>query len=530
MLFSLEDGRSTEGFWFDLIREYIPDSPIYTPEDEPSQYDIPYVPSSPVYPTPVYNPPTPEYTPSLITAVPELDLIDMKKEENIHIKFLDPPVSPLPSDITSGTSHLQTTPVQYTSPAVDTLQPDSSGPPQGMPIPVHISRGIPPEMKSDTDIDAGLQQADQPIEVDTKEEGECTDQDESMDDESQTRTFPPNPWNDSAFTLQDRLDQVRWESLEPEPNFESYGYDRGEEQRQEILLEMGRMHRCVDQVKKMLQSISESHEKLKDFMIQKATIKLQVNQISRDVQGITQSIDTVSESQDSMKNILKDLYDIINAMNNPNRGDPTDFELMQKINDISNRMTQVNIGQVSVKEVMTELKSTLERKSENNKRGYYQTIDCDQPHYEDKVKQPRLSSDLNFAYFDRQYGQILEVPTNREVRRGLREMFLELHEAAQKWEILNYHLKVMCTGNQEHISTTWFGDRCLPDERGSLSHNFYCEQTFQTFWFYYQTKSRLQLFPGIHLYNIQRVSGEKDTTSHGVPLVDTSNVLVIVPI
>ena len=205
-------------------------------------------------------------------------------------------------------------------------------------------------------------------------------------------------------------------------------------------------------MKKMLQSISEPQESLKDFMIQKATIKLQVNQISRDVQGITQSIDAVSESQDNMKNILKDLYDIINAMNNPNRGDPTDFELMQKINDISNRMTQVNIGQESVKEVMTELKSTLERKTENNKRGYYQTIDCDQPHYEDKVKQPRLSSDLNFAYFDRQYGQILEVPTNREVKRGLREMFLELHEAAQKWEILNYHLKVICTDNQERIS------------------------------------------------------------------------------
>ena len=69
-----------------------------------------------------------------------------------------------------------------------------------------------------------------------------------------------------------------------------------------------------------------------------------------------------------MKNILKDLYDIINEMNNPNRGDSTDFELIQKINDISNRMTQVNIGQESVKEVMTELKSTLERIPGNNKR------------------------------------------------------------------------------------------------------------------------------------------------------------------
>ena len=170
----------------------------------------------------------------------------------------------------------------------------------------------------------------------------------------------------------------------------------------------------------MLQNICESQENFKDFMIQKATIKLQVNQISRDVQGIMKSIDSVSESQHSTKKILQDLYDIIKEMNNPNRGDSPDFELMQKINDISNRMTQVNLGQESVREVMTELKSTLEKKPENNKRGYCQTIDCDHPHYEEKVEQPRLSSDLNFAYFDRQYGQILEVSTSREVRRCLR--------------------------------------------------------------------------------------------------------------
>ena len=439
----------------DLIREYIPDSPVYNPEDEPSQYNIPYVPPSPVYPTPVYNPPSPEYTPSAITTVPELDLIDMKKEQNVHIKFLDPPASPPPSDIASEPPHLQTTSVQYTSPAADTLHTESSGPPQGMPIPVHISKSIPPELMSNNDMDEGLQQSDQPIGVDTKEEGECTDQDnqdmppliDESTDEAQTKNFPPDPWNDSAFTLQERLDQVRWESLEPEPNFELYGYNGGDDQRQEILLEMGRIHRCVDQIKKMLQSIGDSQENLKDFMIQKATMKLQVNQISRDVGEITHSINTVSESQDSIKSILKDIYDIINDMNNPNKGDSPDFELMQKINDISNRMTQVNIGQESVKEVMTELKSTLERKPENNKRGYYQTTDCDKPHYEDKVKQPRLSSDLNFAYFDIQYGQILEVPRNREVRRGLKEKFLELHEAAQ-----NYHLKVICTDNQEHIS------------------------------------------------------------------------------
>ena len=34
-------------FGLELIREYIPDSPEYNPEDEPGQYNIPYVPQSP---------------------------------------------------------------------------------------------------------------------------------------------------------------------------------------------------------------------------------------------------------------------------------------------------------------------------------------------------------------------------------------------------------------------------------------------------------------------------------------------------
>ena len=91
--------------------------------------------------------------------------------------------------------------------------------------------------------------------------------------EAQTKEFPPDPWNDSAFTLQERLDQVRWESMEPEPNYELYGVNKGNEQRLEILLEVGKMHRYVDQVRKMLQSIGEFWDNLNDFMIQKATIK-----------------------------------------------------------------------------------------------------------------------------------------------------------------------------------------------------------------------------------------------------------------
>ena len=146
-------------------------------------------------------------------------------------------------------------------------------------------------------------------------------------DEAQTKECPPDPWNDSAFTLQERLDQIRWESLEPEPNYELYGVNRGDEQRQEILLEVGRMHRCVDQVKKMLQSIGESQDNLEDFMTQRAEVKLQVNQISRYVEEVTHSVNAASESQDSIKSILKDLYDIINDMKRPDRGNPQDFEL-----------------------------------------------------------------------------------------------------------------------------------------------------------------------------------------------------------
>ena len=117
--------------------------------------------------------------------------------------------------------------------------------------------------------------------------------------------------------------------MEPEPNYELYGVTRDEEQRQEILLEVGRMHRCVDQMKNMLQSISKSQDNLKDFMNQRAEVMLKVNQISRNVKDIIHSVNDVSESQDSIKNILKDLYDIINDMNR-DRNEPQDFELLKK--------------------------------------------------------------------------------------------------------------------------------------------------------------------------------------------------------
>ena len=117
-------------------------------------------------------------------------------------------------------------------------------------------------------------------------------------------------------------------------------------------------------------------------------------------------------------------------------------------------MKQVNLNQESVKEVVTELRSSLEYNPTNNKRGYYETMDCVETHYKNRNKHPRLSSELNFAYFDKQYGDILEIPNKREVGRGLKERFLELHEMAQKWKILTYHLKVICSNNSEITSPT----------------------------------------------------------------------------
>ena len=206
------------------------------------------------------------------------------------------------------------------------------------------------------------------------------------------------------------------------------------------------MHRCVDEMKIMPKTISTSQEDMKKLMTQRDEVLLKIIQTNRMVKDVNQSIETLSESQDSIKNILKDLYDIINSMKKYDRSDSQDF--VEKMDKINRRMAQINLGQETMKEAMTELKTSL-TSPRSQKRGYYQTVECDDPHYENRVKHQRLSSDLNFAYFDKQYGEVLEVNKKREVRRGLKERFLELHEKAQKWEILAYHLKVICAENPE---------------------------------------------------------------------------------
>ena len=163
------------------------------------------------------------------------------------------------------------------------------------------------------------------------------------------------------------------------------------------------MHRCVDEMKIKLETISSSQEDMKKMMTQRDEVLLKITQTNRMVKDVSQSIETVSESQDSIKNILKDLYDIINYMNKYDKSDSQDF--VRKMDKISRRMTQINLSQETVKEAMTELKTSLTG-PRTQKRGYYQTVECDDPHYENKIKHQKISSNLNFAYFDKHYGEV----------------------------------------------------------------------------------------------------------------------------
>ena len=252
--------------------------------------------------------------------------------------------------------------VHPTSDADIILHSENSGPPKGKPLQV-ISKGIPPEEMSDTDLDEELQHPKHPIASQDKEEGKWTDTDEDdvpplVDvsvEESKGKELPPDPWNDTAFDLQEKL--KRWDLKEPEPDYEEYGLTRDDLQRQKLQHQVERMHRCVDEMKIMLKTISNSQEDMKKLMTQRDEMLLKIIQTNRMVKDVNQSIETVSESQDSIKNILKDLYDVINSMNKYDRSDSQDF--VNKMDKISRRMAQINLGQETVKEAMTELKTSL---------------------------------------------------------------------------------------------------------------------------------------------------------------------------
>ena len=309
----------------DLIREYIPESPEFDSEDEAD---------------------LPDYQPSAICEVPELE----EEEEVIHEKFADSPASPpptgdVPMDTTPGNPNLSGqmhASVHPTSDADIILHSVNSGPPQGRPLQVK-SKGIPPEEKSDTDLSEELQHPKCPIA--DKEDGEWTDEDEmpplidASDEESRGNELPPDPWNDDAFALQE------------------YGLTRENLQKFNHQNQVDRIHRCITDIRMKLNIITSSQEDMRTSMNKRDEVLLKIIQTNRLVTEVNHSVETVMESQDSIKNILKDLYDIINCMNKYDKTDSHDF--VKKMDKISRRMTQIDLGQERVKEAMTDLKTSL---------------------------------------------------------------------------------------------------------------------------------------------------------------------------
>ena len=114
------------------------------------------------------------------------------------------------------------------------------------------------------------------------------------DEESKGKELPPDPWNDTAFDLQEKL--KRWDLIEPEPDYEEYGVTRDDMQRLNLQHQVERMHRCVDEMKVMLKTISTSQEDMKKLMTQRAEMLLKIIQTNRMVKDVNHSIETVSES------------------------------------------------------------------------------------------------------------------------------------------------------------------------------------------------------------------------------------------
>ena len=143
-------------------------------------------------------------------------------EDSEHIVFTEPPASPTPSgdvsmDVTPSTSNNQQlhASVHRTSDAEVIMHPEPSEPAQGEPIPVHISQDVPQPM-------AGVSIGE------NKEEGQCsTDGEEDVpslaDISDDERAKDKDPWNDTAFDLQAKFKGLRWDYIEPEPDYEEYG-------------------------------------------------------------------------------------------------------------------------------------------------------------------------------------------------------------------------------------------------------------------------------------------------------------------
>ena len=192
-------------------------------------------------------------------------------------------------------------------------------------------------------------------------------------------------------------------------------------------------------------------------------------------------------------------------------------------------MNQVNLGQEFVKETMMELRDSIEGNPTSRKRAYYQTITSDREVQGRRGKQPRLSSEINMAYLDKQYGKILEVSREKQLRRGIREHFLELDEAAKKWELLNYHLQVICHENPELDSLPALDSEIyLKREEAYLMVSLILKMYKHIG--LVQKQHRLQSLSVIPEYHFPRASRKEDISCHGVSLVNPPDVLGFMPV
>ena len=94
------------------------------------------------------------------------------------------------------------------------------------------------------------------------------------DEESKGRELPPDPWNDTAFDLQEKL--KRWDLIEPEPDYEEYGLTSNDLQRHNLQHQVERMHRSVDEMKIKLKTISTSQKDMKKLMTQRDEMLLKI--------------------------------------------------------------------------------------------------------------------------------------------------------------------------------------------------------------------------------------------------------------
>ena len=229
---------------------------------------------------------------------------------------------------------------------------------------------------------------------DQLEEGECVDTSEEGEEEEEEEA-PADPWNDTTFDLEAKL-----------LNLDEEGFPK-EDSRRGLVQEISQMHRCID----------DTNQKL---------VQMHISQVN------------VSRV---MGNILDDMKRLEEKMT-------LDQGVQKKISDINEGIKQVHISQEAVKEVITDLKDNIEGNPRSRKRTYYQTVAADYLAEDERRKQPKISSEMNFSYFDKQYGEILDVQGNRQLRKGIRTRFVELHKSGKKWELLNYHMQVICKENK----------------------------------------------------------------------------------